>query len=223
MSRNLPPKLAQGQAGVYAVAAQLLLRGVNPSFPAVDRGADIITDWGTRIQVKSGHRRPTIYGGSYHFCLDSGVTMYTGGDGYKKGKRQHSRKFDEECDFFAMWGIDDNRFWVIPSPVLNGRTVAIMVGASAPFLYLDRDALKADFQRGMSRYALADKYRIARQTVVRIISGNDPMAKNTEFCKLLLSHENRWELITESEQLLSQGDAIMDSNPAAAMSTQVAL
>lgn len=138
MTRNLPPRLAQGQAGVYAVAAQLLLRGINPSFPAVDRGADIISDWGTRLQVKSGHRWYEAWGGSYAFCLDSGQTIYTYGEGYKKGKRTHKRMFSEECDFFVMWGIEDNRFWVVPSMLLDGKTTVVMVGKDTPWLRLDQ-------------------------------------------------------------------------------------
>ena len=34
--RKLPENLAQAKAGEYSVAAQLLLRGHNPFFPAVD-------------------------------------------------------------------------------------------------------------------------------------------------------------------------------------------
>lgn len=55
--RKLPENLAQGQAGVYTVAAQLLLRGHNPCLPAVDIGADIVLDSGVKVQVKSALTR----------------------------------------------------------------------------------------------------------------------------------------------------------------------
>jgi ribosomal protein L13 len=55
--RKLPENLAQGKAGEHSVAAQLLLRGHNPFFPAVDIGADLVIESGIKIQVKTAHLR----------------------------------------------------------------------------------------------------------------------------------------------------------------------
>ena len=203
-------RLAQGQAGVYTVAAQLLLRGINPGFPAVDCGADIITDWGTRVQVKCSRRRPSIWGGTYHFALSSGVTIYTGGNGHKKASIRgiEPRLYSDECDFFVMWGIDDSRFWVIPAALLDGRTSAVMVGNDCPWLRLDMAAIRRDSDSGMSQRAIADKYNISQKSVLRVLHGRITKVNvETGFSKVLLSHENRWDLILAEENLLSEGEA----------------
>jgi hypothetical protein len=206
----MAPKLAQGQAGVYTVAAQLLLRGMNPCFPAVDCGADILTDWGTRVQVKCSHRRPSIWGGTYHFALSSGITIYTKGDGYKKSslKDREPRIYSNECDFFVMWGIEDNRFWIVPSVLLDGKTAAIMVGSDCPWLRLDFVAIRQDSVNGMSQRAIADKYNVSQKSVLRVLHGRITKVNvETGFSKVLLSYENRWDLLLTEENLLSEGEA----------------
>lgn len=209
MRRKMAPKLAQGQAGVYTVAAQLLLRGINPGFPAVDCGADIITDWGTRIQVKCAHRRPSIWGGSYHFIMTSGVTLYVGTHGHRKGSLhdREPRTYSNECDYFVFWGIEDNRFWVIPVALLDGKSSAIMVGADCPWLRLDKTAILQDFERGMTHREIADKHGVSAKSVYRVIHGKIVKVNvDTGFSKVLLSYENRWDLIHAEETLLSQGE-----------------
>jgi hypothetical protein len=209
----MAPRLAQGQAGVYTVAAQLLLRGINPCFPAVDCGADIITDWGTRIQVKCSHRKASIWGGSYHFMLSTLTTMCTSWNDYKKGvlPGRGPRVFSNECDFFVFWGITDNRFWIIPSLILDGRKAAVMVGPDTPWLHLDQDAVLADHKAGMTTRAIAAKHSICQKTVLRVIHGNIIRTDvDTEFNKTLLKHENRWDLLLAEEQLLSEGEANLE-------------
>jgi hypothetical protein len=209
----MAPRLAQGQAGVYTVAAQLLLRGINPCFPAVDCGADILTDWGTRVQVKCSHRRPSIWGGTYHFALSSGITVYTGVNGYKKNplRERGSRTYSNECDFFALWGIEDNRFWIVPAALLDGKTAAIMVGSDCPWLRLDMAAIRGDSESGMSQRAIADKYNISQKSVLRVLHGKIIKVNvETGFSKVLLSYENRWELILAEENLLSEGEANLE-------------
>ena len=207
MMRKMPSKITQGQAGVYTVAAQLLLHGINPSFPAVDRGADIITDWGTRIQVKCSYRRKSIWGGTYHFCLGMPPYVNTG----IQRKRSDSRIFSEECDFFVFWGIDDNRFWIVPSAMTDGRTSVVMVGKDTPWLRLDQASILADSESGMSQRAMAEKYGICQKTVLRVIHRKIIRTDiDTEFNKALLRHENRWDLLLSAEELLSQGEAKLE-------------
>lgn len=102
----------QGQAGVYQVASQLLLRGVNVFFPAVDLGADLITDSGVRVQVKITHhsaRMSSAYpAGAYWFHF-----MKTG---IRRGKRTVAvRNLAADCDVVVLWGIEDDKFWVVPA------------------------------------------------------------------------------------------------------------
>lgn len=215
--RRMAPRLAQGQAGVYTVAAQLLLRRINPSFPAVDCGADIITDWGTRIQVKCSRKVSTVWGGSYRFPLDSGITIYPRDGAYRKTsiKGKAGRIFSDECDFFVMWGINDNRFWIVPSTLLDGKTLVTMVGPFTPWLTTDISGIRSDRAAGMAICDIAEKHSMDRNAVSRILSNVNRKDVDTEFCKLLLSHENRWDLIHADESLLSEGEAHVDASATA--------
>lgn len=108
-----------GQAGVYRVAAELLLRGVSVYFPALDRvGVDLVTEHGIRLQVKSARlrvraklsTRPAYY-------LHLGWAQQ--GAEHKPVRR--ARLYSEEVNYFVIWGIDEDRFWIVPAHVFDGR------------------------------------------------------------------------------------------------------
>lgn len=116
-----------GKAGEYAVATQLMIRDVVPFFPAVDRGVDLMAENGCRIQVKSAHRCSTPVTlrknleGVYRFSFKRGVHRASSERGAIKSVRFiPARKLSEYCDVVALWGIDQNRFWVVPSKLLDG-------------------------------------------------------------------------------------------------------
>lgn len=105
----------QGQAAVYQVASQLMIRGINVSFPALDEGVDLHLDNGLRVQIKSakitykneGYQRS----GAYGFGLRRGAWDST----TKSYKRTNFRSYSEVADFFVLWGIDENRFFIVPT------------------------------------------------------------------------------------------------------------
>jgi hypothetical protein len=116
--------MMQGQAGVYTVAAQLILRGYRPMFPAVDLGADIILENGLRLQIKTARltfpvvgRTPhnNYLGGAYGFGLRRGDWL----SGERRWKVRARKGYAEVADFFVLWGIDENRFWVVPTTIKN--------------------------------------------------------------------------------------------------------
>lgn len=120
--------ILQGQAGVYAVASKLILYGFNPMFPAVDLGADIILDNGLRLQVKTarltfpkcGRRNGyggNYLGGAYGFSVRRGEWL-----GKTKGYGRSRKGYSEVADFFVLWGIEENRFWIVPTSIKN-RTI----------------------------------------------------------------------------------------------------
>jgi hypothetical protein len=116
-----------GRAGEYAVAAQLLLRSVVPAFPAVDTGIDLLTTpSGCRIQVKAAHlcTTPAIVRknteGVYRFSFPQHYFRNTSNRGPVNRVRTPRRQFEEYCDIVVLWGVDQNRFWVVPSNLLNG-------------------------------------------------------------------------------------------------------
>lgn len=113
----------QGQAGVWATAAQLALRGHVPFFPGVDYGYDLLLDNGVRLQVKTARlfstfgKRDRHPQGAYGFDTRC---CKVGSDGKM---RRVLRDYSTVADFFVLWGIDENRFWIVPCNELKGSAV----------------------------------------------------------------------------------------------------
>lgn len=103
------------QAAVWTVAAQLALRGHVPLFPGLDVGYDLVLDNGLRLQIKSSmikHQAKQNYPfGAYGFQLLRGAWDSNA----KKYKRSNLRPYSEVADFFVLWGIDENRFFILPT------------------------------------------------------------------------------------------------------------
>jgi len=120
-----------GQAGVYQVASQLLLRGVNVYFPAVDSGVDLVTDSGIRIQVKMTHlarrarRDQQIYAGGAYWFHFMQRKVVKGGKGLMTVR---GRDFASECDLVVLWGVDHNRFWIVPACELAECQCTVLAG-----------------------------------------------------------------------------------------------
>ena len=197
--RSLPENLAKGQAGVYAVAAQLLLRGITPCFPAVDIGADIVTHEGVRIQVKAGsfrHVERVYPEGAYWFKLSTRAVV--------KGSaviKRIPRVFSEECEFVVLWGIDHNRFWIVPAPVLDGRQLVIL-GPEGRWIDADEDAVCID-ARAMPLRSVAKAHGLSLGTVHRIVNGRKPSEKTT-LTNTVRGYEGKWEQIDACIDLLRQ-------------------
>jgi hypothetical protein len=105
----------QGAAAVWQAASQLALREHNPLFPGLDEGYDLQINNGLRLQVKSAtiqYRSSVNYPlGAYCFGLRRGAW-----DGSKKAyTRSNLRSYSEVADFFVLWGIDENRFFILPT------------------------------------------------------------------------------------------------------------
>lgn len=105
----------RGQAAVWRVASELGMRGHIPLFPGLDVGYDLQIDNGIRLQVKAGTLRyqqgVTGRNVGYAFNLRRGAwdrvtKKYTG------SKR---RSYAEVADFFVLWGIDESRFFIVPT------------------------------------------------------------------------------------------------------------
>jgi hypothetical protein len=109
---------SQGMAGVYAVASRLCLLGHTPFFPSVDFGVDIMLDNGLKLQVKCGRlRKHKAYpNGAYSFDVRKAFTIV----GHTVIKHQKERTYVGTCDFIVFWGIDEDRFFVIPCASMEG-------------------------------------------------------------------------------------------------------
>jgi hypothetical protein len=126
-------RILQGQAGNYRVASELLLRGYNVYFPAADTGVDILVEGCVRVQVKSAHLTRTNHSPdnwrAHYSSLASLYGFRLSGMRHMKGTRTVKatpRDFTKECDFLVLWGIEENRFWVIPSALITRRCTVVL-------------------------------------------------------------------------------------------------
>ncbi len=105
----------RAQAGVWAVASQLALRGHVPCFPGLDVGYDIVLGSGLKLQVKSAALRFNTHmnypQGAYGFNLRRGAWDSKA----KKYSRKNYRSYSEVADFFVLWGVDEDRFFIVPT------------------------------------------------------------------------------------------------------------
>ena len=124
-----------GMAGVYAVASRLCMLGHVAFFPSVDDGVDVMLGNGVRLQVKCGTLRnhPGYKHGVY--CIDT-ARMYKWEGQVRSYK---PRSYKEKVDFVIFWGIEENRFFVIPAGKITG---AIWIPSKVGFSLSPRNAKK---------------------------------------------------------------------------------
>ena len=114
---------AIGKAGEYAAASKLALIGHNVLFPSVDEGYDLMLGNGLKIQVKAAslifQNAPMYKEGVYSFDLRRCV--YDASTKKRGPSTQKYRTYKEIADFYILWGIDEDRFWIVPTSIKNKR------------------------------------------------------------------------------------------------------
>jgi hypothetical protein len=185
-----------GRAGEYAVAAQLLLRDVIPYWPAVDEGCDMITSTGCRLQVKCGRLMNSDgrYGQHYMFQLrrrnlvrKADFTM----------KRIDLPTFSETCDFVIFWGIDQNRFWIVPPQICDdcaGSRLGMEL-TTRPRLVAKQADVQEMVSLGYSQEQIAQHYKITRSVVQRFLHEGRDWDESS--ISRMRACENDWDAIVK--------------------------
>lgn len=93
------------------MASKLALHGLVPMFPGVDHGYDIGLENGIRIQVKSSKLKFHLSYPEGTYCFDCRKFNWSS----PEQRVRATRRYQFKADFFAFWGIDENRFWIIPT------------------------------------------------------------------------------------------------------------
>jgi hypothetical protein len=106
-----------GRAGEYAVAAQLLLRDTLVLWPAVDQGFDLETENHCRLQIKCGHLATGGRAPHYAFRLRKRKPVPVSNS---TAILVPQKPLVEVCDFVVLWGIEQNRFWILPPALCDG-------------------------------------------------------------------------------------------------------
>lgn len=203
-SRKAPQNLLQGQAGVYRVASVLCLQGLNPFFPAVDHGVDILADGLIRIQVKSAHlRTDRVYPqGAYWFKL--GRTAI-------REKRQVWEQvgFTEFCDFVVFWGIEQDRFWITPAAALTNHQ-CLVLGPDVWHRNIDVESTSELLASGMLQSEVAESLNVSQSTVSRHVRGIHAVSRRS-LGATVKGYESQWDLIHGYLSSLKGVDTPMES------------
>jgi hypothetical protein len=140
-----------GQAGVWTVAAQLAIRNHVPCFPGVDHGYDLMIENGLRIQVKasrlSGRKHGLAWYPEYKFNVRRHKVNMT------KRMCYTLRDWTKDAEFFVLWGIDENRFWIVPTADVTGGMIYFASSISVPENPRMKGGLNPQYAKSVERRA----------------------------------------------------------------------
>lgn len=183
--KKAPVSHLVGQGGVWAVCAQLAFKGLNPCFPGVDYGFDIMLDNGVRLQVKTAGlymNHPAYPSGAYRFSTREQYFVRRG----QLSKGRPRRDWKSLIDFFVFYGVDENRFFIVPVAEMFQGCVYIRRYREAE--YALRDKCRSLREKGWGNTQIAYELGIQPKWVPWLIK---PSKKTDKF----LSYENRWDLL----------------------------
>lgn len=186
-----------GKAGECSVAAQLFLRGLPVAFSLVDMGVDLHAINGCRIQVKSAHVSATpkalrkLGPGCYFFPLPK-VKRVAIND--RQARLNVREVFSKYCDVVVFWGIEGNRYWVVPA-ALAERSSGLILGADDPGRFVGNVKEMRDMlSLGYSRQEIASHHGIDRTTVHNLLKSPKDF-QGPSVTSLVRQCENAWEHI----------------------------
>lgn len=193
-----------GQAMVYRVASELLLRGHVPYFPSVDSGVDILVDNGLRLQVKAR----TLYMGHPQYV--SGAYPFSTKENCRKGKwANRKRDWSKVCDFIIYVGIDEMRYFVVPATRHN-ESFWIRPKESTKYC-VSVEAMKTLRDKGMTYKAIAEELGVTDMTVIRNL--RKPSKLNSSGGnRHLASFEDRWDLLDLNGALNNIESAVAETS-----------
>ena len=183
-----------GKAGEHIVAAQLLLRGVPVSFPAVDDGADLYAGH-LRIQVKAARKIRSRRANSWGYHFNIGMHKW-----HSEQKRFYHVDGRHRVDFFVFWGVDENRFWVVPSSLLAKTCIRIVEDSKR--YTVDTKAVQALLGTGLSQREIASRLEISEMSVSRVVHGLLPKTEPGS-CREVVERENAWHEIISALGLVN--------------------
>ena len=189
MKRQVFANHATGKAGEYRVASELIMRGHAVFFPAIDLGADLLIENGIRIQVKSCHLVERNSQVAYFITPTYRIVHRD-----MKQVSLKDRKTSDECDFVIVWGIDENRFWVIPSELLDGKG-SVSLGPECYFKQLDLEKMLEMRRLGKTQSEIATELKCSQTTVWALLTGQREAVDRYPDTKRIRDCEGRWDFL----------------------------
>jgi len=187
-----------GQAGVFRVASELLLRGLHPMLPSVDHGVDLYVEGGARIQVKASNHITTT--GRTSFYLAHGYRMS------KDGTIACAAPiFSKLCDFVILWGIARDRFWIVPAMTLDGFKSCAVGGTryqsvASPEMVVEIRRLR---ESGLNRARVASIVGLTSHTVRHI-------DRNPSYGKIRGYHGTEHGLVEQVEECEDKWEKVLE-------------
>lgn len=195
-----------GKHGEMRVVAELIRRGHRPYLPVVDdHGVDVMLSTGVRIQVKTANlsqkNNSCVYKGkryesvAQHYAFNFGASQTW--RNREPIKVKQSIPCSEQCDFFIVFGADEERFWIIPSFLLDGLTGSTITARSGqitlgPKPIPTREMVQTLSQEGRGLKEISSLLGICEVSVwsrKRRESGKGRFAALARLC------ENRWDFL----------------------------
>lgn len=185
---------------MYRVLSELILRGHSPYIPiADDHGVDILLPTGIRIQVKTAnlitrklkHQRGVTESTRYRLSL--GWTRV----GAKQKAVKRKRKYSDECDYFVIFGVQENRFWIVPSFIMDNRT-RLDLGTRPT---VSSEQVKAMLDSGKGVLETAAALGVSRGTVWYRKHGD---LKRGSWTRAVRQCEDQWEFLNTPPADLAQ-------------------
>ncbi len=146
--------LAIGIAGELRIRSELIIRGLYPAVFDYDDGTDIILSNGKKLGVKTASHpiyHKQSYSWRYHFSVK--VQKLREGDGkatYKKVYRE--RDWSASVDYWVLWCIEHDMFFIIPRKEVPNTKFAFVVPAPESV----RKYKKHTWKKSQSKY---EKYK----------------------------------------------------------------
>jgi hypothetical protein len=183
-----------GKAGEYAVASQLLIRELSVAWPAVDEGFDLQARNGCRIQVKSSHIDGQTRRGHKYYWFPLGKTKRV----ILKSKieRIACAKVSDCCDVVVFWGIEENRFWVVPAELCDTKTAFILGCPDTKRFFGSIQAMRDMVKLGYTHQEISDETGMQRSNVTKYINSGVMEIKRTGD-STARACENAWHYILD--------------------------
>lgn len=205
-----------GKAGEHMVAAQLMMRGMNVCWPSVDRGYDLMTDNGCRVQVKTGRIRNSpgvlasygcpVY--SFHFPKNRHIAVSR-----DKVKVSIRPKLADRCDIVVMWGVEENRFWVTPAQICDERQCLFLGPSNDRAFEGDIKDMQCMADLGFSQSEIGHHYGIAQANVSLRLKRAGTQTQANSTVNQVRRCEGAWQNILEfSVALDSTPDLLTKEN-----------
>lgn len=188
---------AWGEASVLAAGVHLLYQGYTVHKPLVDDdGVDLSILKGTkaaRIQVKCSSRLDKKKHGGTVSCYEFTLAAVRASS---NGIETRLRKFSDQVEFVILHGVDEDKYWIVPSAMLDGKKSVIIYSTSRSKLDIDWESIKVRREAGETFQSLGDSVGLSASAVLERLRGTTKDA-GTFMANQLRACENAWHLIDE--------------------------